>query len=119
MSKKKAITDKVQTEKKSSESVKKAEQRKKELHKKYKEEEKVSIHLSPMYRPYFGNVMRVMINGVSIFFKVDGKAQKVPKTFAAEIESRRRAIDTMLTRQNKLANIESNHERSPGELNLF
>lgn len=111
--------EKAVTEVKSSQQVLKAEQRKKELHKKYKEEEKVSLHLSPMYRPYFGNVMRVMINGISIFFKVDGKAQQIPKTFAAEIEARRRAIDSMLARQNKLANIPHNHERTPGELNLF
>ena len=96
-----------------------AEQRKKQLHKEYKEEKKVDMYLSPMYKPYFGNVMRVMINGISIFFKVDGSTQKVPETFAAEIVARRRAIDTMLTRQDKMANIKNNYERSPGELSLF
>ena len=96
-----------------------AQKRKKELHKLYKKEDKVPMHLSPMYRPYFGNVMRVMINGISIFFKVDGSTQQVPKTFADEITSRRMAIDKMLTRQNRMANIPQNNESSPGELNLF
>lgn len=104
---------------KSSQEFLKAQQRRKELHKKYKEEEKVPMYLSPMYRSYFGNVMRVMINGISIFFKIDGSTQQVPKTFAAEIVNRRRAVDTMLSRQNKMSNIASNHERSPGELSLF
>lgn len=96
-----------------------AEQRKKELHILYKNEEKVPMYLSPMYRPYFGNVMRVMINGISIFFKVDGSTQLIPKTFADEIVTRRLAIDKILTRQSRMANIPQNNENSPGELNLF
>jgi hypothetical protein len=96
-----------------------AENRKKELHKIYKEEEKVPMYLSPMYKAYVGNVMRVMINGISIFFKVDGSTQLVPKTFADEIVARRLAIDAILTKQSRMANISANNESNPGELNLF
>ena len=96
-----------------------AQSRSKKLHARYKAEEKVAMYLSPMYRPYFGNVMRVMINGISIFFKVDGSTQQIPKTFADEIVSRRLAIDNMLTAQNRMSNIAQNTESSPGELNLF
>jgi hypothetical protein len=96
-----------------------AQAQRKKLHLHYRSEDKVPMYLSPMYRPYFGNVMRVMINGISIFFKVDGSTQTIPKTFADEIVSRRMAVDSMLTRQGRLANITQNTESSPGELNLF
>lgn len=96
-----------------------AEARRKELLQRYKNEEKVPIYLSPMYRAYFGNVMRVMINGISVFFKVDGTSQKVAKTFADEITARRRAVDNLLSKQNKMASVASNYETSPGELGLF
>ncbi len=96
-----------------------AEDRKKELHKLYKAEDKVPMYLSPMYRPYFGNVMRVMINGISIFFKVDGSTQNIPKTFADEVVSRRISVDTMLARRSRMSEIPKNNERTPGELNLF
>lgn len=96
-----------------------AEARRKKLLKVYREEEKVPMYLSPMYRPYFGNVMRVMINGISIYFKVDGSAQHVPKTFADEITARRMAIDAILTKQHRMSNIAANSESAPGELTLF
>ena len=35
-------------------------------------EPKVPMYLSPMYRPYLGNVADITINGVTIFFPVDG-----------------------------------------------
>ena len=96
-----------------------AELRRKQLLGKYRAQEKVPMYLSPMYRPYFGNVMRVMINGISIFFKVDGTVQLVPKDFADEITARRMAVDAILTKQNRMANIPSNFESAPGELTLF
>jgi len=96
-----------------------AELRRKQLLGKYRTQEKVPMYLSPMYRPYFGNVMRVMINGISIFFKVDGTVQLVPKDFADEITARRMAVDAILTKQNRMANIPSNFESAPGELTLF
>jgi hypothetical protein len=41
----------------------------------YANEPKVSIYLSPMYRPYFGRVMGVTIQGVKIWIPVDGSTQ--------------------------------------------
>lgn len=96
-----------------------AEVRRKQLLKTYREEDKIPMYLSPMYRPYFGNVMTVSINGISIFFKVDGSVQQVPQTYADEITSRRLAIDAILNKQSKMADIANNAERSPGELALF
>ena len=48
--------------------LQKAEARRKTLLNVYKSENLVPMYLSPMYRPYVGNVMRVMINGISIYF---------------------------------------------------
>lgn len=96
-----------------------AETRRKALIKKYKEEEKVPMYLSPMYQPHFGKVMAVSINGITIFFKVDGSTQLVPRTFADEITNRRRQIDAILTKQSRMANVQTNVEGSPGELKLF
>jgi hypothetical protein len=104
---------------KAGQELKRAETRRKALIKRYKEEEKVSMYLSPMYRPYFGNVMSVSINGVTIFFKVDGSMQRVPKTFADEITSRRMRVDAILTKQGKMASISDNFETAPGELRIF
>ena len=96
-----------------------ADNRRKKLVDHYKREEKVPMYLSPMYRPHFGNVMQVMINGISIFFKVDGTTQLVPQSFADEITGRRILVDNMLAKQQKLSNVSENYESAPGELNLF
>lgn len=96
-----------------------AEKRRKDLLAEYKSEPKRGVYLSPMYRAYFGNVMQVSINGITIAFPVDGSVQEVPETFADEIEGRRRAIDAILNKQNLMASVGENFERTPGELNLF
>lgn len=96
-----------------------AEAKRRGLIKDYKAEPLVSMYLSPLYRPYFGNVMRITINGISIWFKVDGSEQKVPQTFADEIVSRRLNVDKILTRKGKMSNIGANVENSPGEITLF
>ena len=89
------------------------------LRKQYADEQKVPMYLSPMYRPYFGNMMDVNINGVHIVFPVDGSTQSVPQTFADEIARRRMAIDNMLTKQNRMSDVASNVEGAPGELSVF
>lgn len=93
--------------------------RKKELLKHYKNEKKVMTYLSPMYRPYFGNVMIVTINGISIRFPVDGSKHEVPVTFSDEIERRRKYIDSIIKRQKRMADVSTNVESNPGELELF
>ena len=82
-------------------SIAEADRRRSKLTEYYRGEELVPMYLSPMYRPYVGNVMRVMINGISIFFKVDGSTQMVPETFADEITARRLALDAMIMKQKK------------------
>lgn len=105
--------------KKASQDLIYAQKRKKELHAIYMNEEKVPIYLSPQYRNEFGNVMPVTINGIAIFFKVDGSTQYVPYTFADEITRRRLCVDNKLNRQHKMSNVRDNYETSAGEIKLF
>lgn len=96
-----------------------ATERKKKLLLTYRKQEKVKISIPPMYAPYFGNVMTVTINGISVRVKVDGSKQEVPQSFANEIERRRMAIDNQVNRQKKMAQIQENVEIAPGENKLF
>lgn len=95
-----------------------ADKRRAKLTEHYRGQETVPMYLSPMYRPYFGNVMRVMINGISIYFKVDGSTQMVPQTFADEITARRLAVDATIMKQKKMDDVSGNHEIAPGDLKL-
>jgi hypothetical protein len=100
--------------------IARAAARRKELIKYYKDEKKVITYVSPMYRPYFGNVMTVTINGISIRFPVDGSKQEIPATFADEIERRRRNIDNIEKKQKRMASIKENEDKgSIGSLSLF
>ena len=97
----------------------KSQSRKKELLQIYRDEEKVPVHISPMYRPHFGNVLILTINGITIGVPVDGNAYKVPKTFAEHISARVAKIDAIIKKTNTMANIKDNFESSPGEIELF
>ena len=96
-----------------------AESRRRELIRDYTSEEKVKIQVSPMYRPYFGNIMPVILNGIAIYFPIDGNVHTVPKSFANEIVRRRKAIDTILLKQRRMSEVQTNVEATPGELKLF
>lgn len=97
-----------------------ATNKRRELFKYYKNEEKVDMYLSPTYQPYFGKVMRVTINGISIYFPVNGSTHKIPKTFADEITARRLKVDEIITKQAKMADIPVNMDTAtPGDTQLF
>lgn len=96
-----------------------AQARKKEMLKAYRAEDKIAIHISPMYRPYFGNVMIMTINGFTIGVPVDGATYKVPKTFAEHINARITKIDSIIKKTDNMANVAKNFESNPGELELF
>lgn len=99
--------------------VQSIEVKRRTLAEKYRNQEKVSVQISPMYRPYFGNNMAVSINGIAIYVPCDGKVYKVPRIFAVEIMARIRKIDEMLTRKERMTNISNNVESSPGDLRFF
>lgn len=114
-----AVTQTIDPIVKANKDLLKAAERKKALLKYYKGEEKVSTYVSPMYKPYFGNVMTVTISGISIRFPIDGSKHDIPVTFADEIERRRRCVDNIINKQKRMADISVNMEANPGELELF
>jgi hypothetical protein len=85
----------------------------------YSAEPKISVMVAPMYADYFGKVMHVMINGISIAVPCNGKPYDIPETFAAEVFRRLRAINEQQQRQKRYSDVSSNVENAPGELALF
>lgn len=86
---------------------------------KYKAEEQVEITISPLYANEFSNNQPVILNGVRISVPTDGRPYKVPYSFALEIKNRIALADEKFKRLNRMADVEQNFERSPGELKLF
>jgi hypothetical protein len=80
---------------------------------------KVSVSMSPMYAPYFGEVMTVTLNGMSIYFPVDGRTYEVPEAFARIIHKRRRMVDSQQNVQAKLGDLTNNKDSFAGELILI
>lgn len=85
----------------------------------YKKENKVSVRVAPAYAKYFGRVMRVSINGISVAVRCDGRDVLLPESFAAEVMRRMSEMDKYERRLNKMATVERNFETSPGQLNFF
>lgn len=100
-------------------SVATAEMKRKTLASQYNSEEKRSVSISPLYKPYFGKVMTVTINGISCAVPVDGKNYSIPKTFAEEVEARKYKQDRLIEKKKGMSDIQNNFESSPGELTLF
>ena len=110
---------KAQAEAASNKAVAAAEKERKELAKSLKKQEYVPVQVSPLYRPYFGKVMTVTINGASIAIPCDGKTYKVPKTYAEEIKVRMFKQDELFAKKKRLSDVTNNLEASPGELQIF
>lgn len=85
----------------------------------YKKEAQVPVRVAPSYARYFGRVMRVAINGISIAVRCDGNTIKLPESFAAEVLRRMSEMDKYELRLNKMASVQHNLESSPGQLNFF
>lgn len=99
--------------------VRKAEESRRRLGEQFRKEDKVPVSISPLYKPYFGKVMTVSINGISVAVPVDGKTYKVPRSFAEEVEIRKFRQDELMEKAKKLSDVQNNFESSPGELALF
>lgn len=91
----------------------------KEMLKKYKKEPTVQVFLSPLYKPYLGNVMAVSVNGISVYIKVDGSVHEIPKTFADIVNERRIYLDSIISKSSQMSNVSENLETTPGELPLI
>ena len=85
----------------------------------YKNEKKVPVRVAPAYAKYFGRVMRVSINGISIAVRCDGKSVELPESFAAEVMRRMSEMDKYDLRRQNMANVAKNVESSPGQINFF
>lgn len=93
-----------------------AENLKTQMRLKIKNEDLVSVTLAPTYRHPFGKVMPVRLNGYSIFVPCNGRAYKIPKSYAAIVHARRRAYDEQEMRQESMAQVQNNFEQYPGQL---
>ena len=85
----------------------------------YRREPKKSVMVAPMYAAYFGKVMHVMINGISIAVPCDGRPYDIPQTFAGEVFRRINAINDQQSKAKRYSDVNSNIEGAPGELALF
>ena len=99
--------------------VKDAEQARKALARKFRNQKLKSVQISPLYQPYFGKVMTITINGTSVAIPCDGKTYKVPATFAEEAKIRIFNQDQLLMKKRRMSRVSDNFETSPGELQLF
>ncbi len=103
----------------SNKNVAEAEKDRRALAEVFKKQKKVAVSISPLYKPYFGKVMTVTINGISCAIPVDGKTYKIPASFAEEVEVRKFRQDKLIEKKKNMSNFQNNFETSPGELTLF
>lgn len=94
--------------------VRQLQVRQKNLAKQYQNEEKVEVIISPMYMPHFGKIMPVIINGIPIYVPCNGKAIKIPKTYAAVVKQRIYMVDQQLRRAKRMGDVQQNIESYAG-----
>lgn len=99
--------------------VQSVELQRRELLQHYKTEKKIPVNISPMYQTYFGKVMTVAIQGITVAIPCDGKTRKINKTHAIEALSRVRKIDAFITRRERMKNVSNNFETTPGEIKFY
>lgn len=85
----------------------------------YKNEKKVAVQGSPMYRPYFGNNMPIIINGVAIYIPLDGQQYEIPESFAAVFLDRISRVDEQIRVRKQMASVSENSESYAGEKSLI
>ena len=86
------------------------------LVKKYLSEKKIPVTISPLYAPYLGRVVPVLVNGIRVDIPADGRTYQINSTHASEIIAKIRRINNMLARQKKAGDVSNNVERNIGEL---
>lgn len=116
---KEVIETPVSVNKAAEQSLQAVELRRRGLLKYYKEEKKMPVSIAPLYKPYFGESMVVSVNDISIVIPCDGKTYQVNKTHAEAALSRIAKVNLMIDRTNKMKDIPSNAESTPGEIKFF
>jgi len=82
----------------------------------YMNEDKVTVSISPLYKPYFGRVANISVNGISVYIPVDGRSYRINKTHAAATYEAISKIDAANERKSRMAEVTGNVESSPGQL---
>lgn len=95
------------------------EVRRKNLAKEYRDGKKVTITGSPFYRPYFGKVMPIIINGIAVHVPMDGTSYEIPEAFAEVFYERIHRVDALVKTQREMSEATSNLEAYPGERSLI
>ena len=72
-----------------------------------------------MYRPYFGNNMPIIINGVAIYVPLDGQLYEIPESFAAVFLDRISRVDEQIRVRKQMASVSENSESYAGEKSLI
>ena len=85
----------------------------------YTSQKKLPVRIAPAYAKYFGNVMRVVINGVAVAIPCNGQSFNIPVEFACECERRMREMDAYELKTRKLADVAKNYEPDIGHLSFF
>lgn len=85
----------------------------------YRGEKKVAVQGSPMYRPYFGNNMPIILNGIAVYVPLDGQQYEIPESFAAIFFDRISRIDEQINMRKQMSAISDNIEAYAGERNLI
>lgn len=85
----------------------------------YKNEPKVPVQGSPMYRPYFGNNMPIILNGIAVYVPLDGQQYEIPESFAAIFMDRISRIDEQINMRKRMSAISDNIEAYAGERDLI
>ncbi len=85
----------------------------------YKHEKKVAVQGSPMYRPYFGNTMPIILNGVAVYVPLDGQQYEIPESFAAVFLDRISRIDEQINMRKQMSAVSENVESYAGEKSLI
>lgn len=92
------------------------ETQRRSLVKHYLSEKKVPVTISPLYAPYFGKVVPVLVNGIRVDIPADGRTYQINSTHASEILAKIRRINEMLARQKRAGDVSNNVESNIGEL---
>lgn len=76
----------------------------------YGTEKRVEVRISPLYKPYFGNVMAIQLNGIPIYIPCDNSAYEIPESYAMEWASRMRKVDDQINREKRLGDVKKNYD---------
>lgn len=111
-----AVSTVPQTEAHASRRIQVKENQRKQLVKTYLSEKKIPVTISPLYAPYLGRVVPVLVNGIRVDIPADGRTYQINSTHASEIIAKINRINTMLARQKRAGDVSNNVESNIGEL---